>query len=206
MFPELYLLLVLAVVVALAALAALSALSTHARICARTRDGYDGGSRTSNVMYHGSKYPLGGVARAGDKQPHEMLQPRPSRVIGGESAVFATNARWLALAFIPNATDDNIEIGIVGDNGKAIPHLIESRPGAFELLKVPGYIYTVSARGFKADPRLGMRRYEFVRKSPTKVISVEKIASVLDELRKCDVLLVPYRDRAAFIAKYDIPV
>jgi hypothetical protein len=144
-------------------------------------------------MYHGSKHLIA------------KLEPRPSRVIDGESAVFATNSRWLALVFIANATDANIEIGVIGDNGRAIPYIAEASPDAFELLKIPGYIYTVSARGFKSDPRLGMRRHEFIKKSSAKILHTEKIPSVWDALQHEEVTLVLYRDRDAWNKKWAIP-
>jgi hypothetical protein len=148
----------------------------------------------SAVLYHGSKHAL------------TALDPRPSRVIGGESAVFATNTRWLALVFIANATDANIECGVIGDNGRSIPYIAEARAGAFELLKIPGHIYTVSARGFKSDPRLGMRRHEFIKRSSAKILHTETVKSVWDELRREPVTLVPYADRDAWNKKWDIPV
>lgn len=163
----------------------------------RTYTGSGGASGDSaNIMYHGSKHPVTAGAP----------EPRPSRVIDGESAVFATNSRWLALVFIAGATDDNIEIGVIGDNGKAIPYIAEARPGAFELLKIPGYIYTVSSRGFKSDPRLGMCRHEFIKRSAAKITHTERILSVWDALQQEDITLVPYRDRDAWNKKWDIPM
>jgi hypothetical protein len=179
-----YLLLLIVIIVVVCGFV-LACMTMHARTVT--------GGADSGVLYHGSRHPIA------------KLEPRPSRVIGGESAVFATNSRWLALVFIANATDAHIEIGVIGDNGRSIPYIAEARPNAFELLKIPGYIYTVSARGFKSDPRLGMKRHEFIKKTATKILHTEKIPSVWDALQREEVTLVPHRDRDAWNKKWDIP-
>lgn len=201
----LLILLLAVIIIVIGAIVAASALSARHYTGSGSR-GSRGSPSLAHVtlparLFHGSKHPVGA---AGGGTAH-VLEPRPSRVIGGESAVFATNARWLALAFISGARGSDIELGTVDDDGKPLSYILEARPGTFDLLKVPGYIYSVSSRGFKSDPRLGMKRHEFIKSSAAKIVHVEHIASAWDELQKCDITLVPYADSVAFNAKYDIP-
>ena len=83
---------------------------------ARPED-YDPGTLLPRDVYHGSPTP--GI---------EELQPRPSRVLRGESAVFATPDRDLALSFLAPWRDDDFQQGYV--NGQ--PYMREQYPGAFD--------------------------------------------------------------------------
>lgn len=142
-------------------------------------------------LYHGSKYEIQG-----------QLEPRPSGVIDGEKAVFATNERWLALVFIPKHTDADLSIGFA----QGIPYIMEMYDGAFDKLRDSGYIYKVSSDGFRSDPRLGMRHHEFINDDAVDIIESEHIGDVLAELKKTDVKFVSASDSEEFIKKYDIPV
>lgn len=136
------------------------------------------------VLYHGSSHLI------------ETLEPRPTRVLEGEDAVFATNSKSLAAVFIPKWGDTDLAVGF--HRGKL--YIIEQYPEALELLRAKnkrgfaGYIYTVSAEGFTSDPRLGMKNAEFIRKAKTKVIDTEIINDVLEYIKNSgeEVYIVTY--------------
>ena len=128
------------------------------------------------VLYHGSNKKL------------NCLLPSSSKVINGENAVFATNRRWLALCFIAKFEDSDIELGYI--NG--IPYIEELKENAFELLKVHGYIYTVSSIGFVSDDRLGIKNMEFIRKIKTNIVETEEIVDVYEALKNTEVYMIPY--------------
>ncbi len=123
----------------------------------------------------------------------DRLTPHPSRVIDGELAVFATNERWLALAFIPKA-----DVGIGTING--VPFITENKEGAFADMKVPGYIYSVSGKEFRQDIRLGMYKNEFITDDPVNIIHTEVIDDAFEALqREVSVHIVKYCDSDAFL-------
>ncbi len=126
------------------------------------------------VLYHGSDKEL------------EVLEPRASKVIENEKAVFATPDRWMAIVFIPKWTDSDIELGFVND----APYIKEMYKNAFDKLKGEGYIHTVKSTGFKIDERLGMQGEEFIRKAKVSVESVEFVDDILGELKKSKVKMI----------------
>lgn len=134
------------------------------------------------VLYHGS---------VGE---FSVLSPSQSDVIDGESAVFATDQRWLALAFIPKYTDDDISLGFV--NG--VPYLKEMRDGAFNLLTIAGFIYTVSAERFRSDPRLGLQQHEFICDVPVPVMKSEIVPNVYHELLASGLEMIEFSKLSAF--------
>jgi len=90
-------------------------------------------------LYHGSPQKL------------THLEPRPSRVLNNERAVFATPSRLMAILFSRPYKDEDIELGIVNDTA----YMREARPKSFEqLLRGPSYLHTLNPRGFYSDNRL----------------------------------------------------
>lgn len=118
----------------------------------------------SKYLYHGSSTNLDIMT--------DMLEPKPSKVINFESAVFATNTLWLSIFFIPKKSDCDIESGFI--SGK--PYIIEQYPGAFDkfLKNKTGYIYYLGPNNFKSDPRLGLQGYEFISRQKRKNTSERK--------------------------------
>jgi hypothetical protein len=121
------------------------------------------------VYYHGSK--TSGLTE---------LNPAESKVIDGESAVFAISNKYWAMFFIARAGDKNIESGFINNK----PFLLENRPGAFKLLETDGVIYEVDARNFHDDERLGLRGFEFISNTPVKILREERVAKISVELPK----------------------
>ena len=123
-------------------------------------------------LYHGSSHLI------------KKLEPRPSRVIEGEEAVFATNSKVLATVFIPKWTDCDFQLGVHNN----LIYAVENYPNAFDLLKVKnerdvgGYLYTVSSDGFQSDKRLGMRDHEFINKNKVDIQRTEIIEDVYEYL------------------------
>ena len=131
----------------------------------------------SKYLYHGSSKEL------------EVLEPRPSKVIEGEKAVFATNERALAIAFIPKWNDCDFSLGYHG--GKLL--MMEMYPGAFGVLKDgKGYLYQVSAEPFVSDKRLGMQKHEFIHKGDVKPLKKENIDNVFEALKNEKINLVSF--------------
>lgn len=147
---------------------------------------------SQNHLYHGSSSEI-----------DEYLEPRPSKVIDGEKAVFATDNKSLALVFIPKSTDKELGIGTV----HGVPYVMEEFPGAFNLLKTPGYIYTVSKNGFLTDKRLGMKNNEFISRNKVKIINKSSIKNVYNELLSpnSDILFISYDQSVYFKKIHDIP-
>jgi hypothetical protein len=112
-------------------------------------------------LFHGSE------KKINDNQ----LLPRPSRLMDGQSVVFATNQRWIALVCICRSNDADLEFGF--ENGR--PYIKELWAHAFAIINKPGYIYTVMAEDFESDQRLGMVNHEFVAHSPVDIVVREYI-------------------------------
>lgn len=128
------------------------------------------------MLYHGSSKKL------------FALEPRPSRVINYEEAVFATNERVLALAFIPKLGPE-LGIGSFSSTSDGVVTyscilLVENSPGVFAKMAVEGFIHTVSSDGFESDPRLGMKRHEFINKKVVDVVNIEYVPNVWEEINK----------------------
>ncbi len=141
----------------------------------------NGGKKNDGYYYHGSK----------EKLPY--LEPRPSRVIDNELAVFATNKLWLAIIFIAGATDYDIELGFINDK----PYILEQNPGAFDkLLKgVSGYVYFLSKKNFRSDKRLGLQKHEFISRQKEKIIKTKYIPNLYDALKKSETNLITFDDK-----------
>lgn len=123
---------------------------------------------------------------------NDYLEPRSSQVIDNESAVFATNTRWIALLSIAKTKND-FEFGFI--NSK--PYILENEPGRFQTLLtgLNGYIYYVYKNSFHSDKRLGMPGHEFVSSDKVKIIKTEQINDVYDALLKTDVALIKFDDK-----------
>lgn len=133
----------------------------------------------NKLLYHGSSKDL------------DILKPMASKVIDGEAAVFATNAKFLAIIFIAsNATDSDIDIGFIHD----VPYILEQWPGAFDkfLKGRAGYLYYVNAENFHSDKRLGMHNHEFISNNDEKILKKERIEDIYEALLKTDVNIVDY--------------
>lgn len=137
------------------------------------------------MLYHGSKFLI-----------KDYLEPRSSRVINNEKAVFATSSKSLALAFMGDSSDNEIELGVI--NG--ILYMVEKKPNVFSKYfdKKQGYLYTLSNKNFHSDQRLGMKKYEFVSDKKVKILKTKKINNVLDSLKKSKIKLIKY-DKIDFI-------
>lgn len=128
-----------------------------------------------SFLYHGSGLNL------------RTLQPHRSKLVGGQKVVFATPFRGVALCFCSHTwTDDMLDLGLV--NGR--PTLQELRKGALNFFKIPGYLYTLSGKGFESDPRLG--GFELVKKEAVTPLEVNYFPNVLDQLRLEDIDIVEY--------------
>lgn len=126
------------------------------------------------------------------------LKPRPSRVLDGEKAVFATNKRYISLMFIPKWSDSDIEFGFINDK----PYAREIYPNAFNILKnVSGYIYYLDSKGFKTDKRLGLQGAEFINKKKVKILESEYIKDAYKELKKSDIKFITFDDYIKCIHK-----
>jgi len=138
------------------------------------------------VLFHGS--PHSGL---------EVLRPHASAVIGGESAVFGTNSLWLALVFAAAPSGSMLEFGFL--NGR--PYIAELEPRTLTCLQKRGYIYTISAEGFRRDARLGMEHHEFINNSDVDVLECYECDNVLSDLRnRCsNVTLVYYGEQEKFL-------
>lgn len=94
------------------------------------------------TLYHGSPH-------AGLKEP----KPFASNALDGESAVFATPDKGMALSFMAPWSDKDFDLGSV--NGGPLT-LQENRPGAFQDVfgGRSGTLYRMPDVGFQGDPRL----------------------------------------------------
>jgi hypothetical protein len=120
-------------------------------------------------FYHGSQF--GGL---------KQLEPRPSRALRGNSAVFATPSRDLALSYLAPWKDADFEQGHI--NGE--PYMTEQYPGAFEKIYKgrSGSVYSVPEAGF--SPRARLMREERVNRKPVQPLSEEVIPDAWDALQK----------------------
>ena len=137
--------------------------------------------------YHGSKF----------KIDSKYLEPRASRVIDNEKAVFATNNRAFALMFINKWNDSQIQLGSIGGS----LYCLEMHPNTFNLLKGSGYIYGLSPSYFSTDKRLGMKKVEFISKKRVTILKVIKIKDALAEIKK-SIIMITFDKQEKFIRDY----
>ena len=135
----------------------------------------------SKYLYHGSLSKI-----------NNYLTPRPSNILDGEKAVFATNKIYLAVFFICKFNESQIDLGFINDK----PVIIEQYPGAFdECLNVSGFLYYVSSKGFHSDPRLGMKKHEFINDNKVKILKTEFVDNVYQYLLNSEMNVVTYDDK-----------
>lgn len=131
---------------------------------------------SSDIVPFFSEYLFHGTSKAIEGN---YLIPKPSYVLEGEEAVFATNRFDFAVLFSANWTDKDFEFGIV--NGKA--YCMEMYPNAFDILrKASGIVYLVEKEYFGSDERLGMKDHEFISKQKVHINSFVKIPNIWEEL------------------------
>lgn len=140
----------------------------------RRDDSVTGGAE-QKYYYHGSNTKL------------SVLKPMPSRVIGNDSAVFATSNFTDAVIFSAQWTDYNFGMG--RHNGKL--YLCEFYPCAFDKLSGTAYIHYLPAEKFRSDPRLS--RSEFISKYPVTPAKIETV-DILKYLRKDNANMIKYSD------------
>lgn len=137
----------------------------------------------NNILYHGSSYNT------------EILEPRSSKIIDDEKAVFATNSKDLAVVFIPKWNDCDLDLGYRND----ILYCCEQYPDAFNKLKnVSGFVYTINGDDFTSDPRLGMKYHEFISKKgidKVNVLSTEKIDDVYEYLIESTMCMITFEEK-----------
>ncbi|VBB18668.1 hypothetical protein YASMINEVIRUS_1199 [Yasminevirus sp. GU-2018] len=142
-----------------------------------------------NVLYHGSAKHL------------TVLEPRPSRVIDNEKAVFATDSKDLAVVFIPRWSDCDMDLGYHNN----ILYCSEQYPNAFDKLKgISGFIYQVDKSLFTSDKRLGMQHHEFICKTPVTILSEEKIDDVFSYLMKSSICMITYDQKLDAMEAYGL--
>ena len=136
-----------------------------------------------NVMYHGSP------------NLFSKFEPRPHYLTDGKPVVFATPMREIALASLQPWTDDDFEQGVVGEDP---PYMIEMYPNAFEDVYSgkQGYLYTLAPDSFYSTDQL--TRFEKVSDIAPRVLDVELVENVLEELYASNMLMIPYEHGSAF--------
>jgi hypothetical protein len=144
----------------------------------------------ARVLYHGSP-----TAIAGD-----WLEPRPSAVIGGERAVFATDKKYVALAFMAPWRD--ADLGLGGYGGSDV-FFEENAPGAFAEAfgGKSGWLYTVADEGFGGDPRLGMRNREFIRRTPARILTRTFVPDLAKAIRRAGMRVIKFEERMELYRK-----
>lgn len=135
--------------------------------------------KAHRVMYHGS--PTSNL---------QSIEPRSSRVLGGDAAVFGTPDRDLAVSYTQPWNDSDFEQGYEG--GK--PYMREQYAGAFDKVYAgkSGTIYHLPGQGFAADPRL--MRHERVSAHAVTPRHTETVADSLAALRGTRFRLDAYGD------------
>lgn len=125
--------------------------------------------KQAGTLYHGSNIP-----------DLKTIEPRPSRVLDGESAVFGTPDKDLALTFLSKWNDDDFAQGYV--NGK--PYMQEKYEGAFDKIYggKSGTLYEMDDNNSKVDPRL--MRLERIFNQPQPVSNSTLVADILEALKK----------------------
>jgi hypothetical protein len=132
-----------------------------------------------NIYYHGSPNDI----RNG------YLTPRPTSVLDGEDAVFATSKYSFALVFGAKWSDSDIEFGII--NG--VPIIKEQYPNAFDLLKTEGWIYLVDKIYFENDKRLGLQGFEFISKKRVPIIKAVYVKNLFTEIENLNEIKFIYK-------------
>jgi len=134
----------------------------------------------NNLLYHGSSHKI------------SKLEPRPSKVIQNEKAVFATDSKDLAVIFIAKWSDCDIDVGYYHNK----LYCCEQYPDAFDLLKKDGgYLYSVKSNDFISDERLGMQKHEFISKKSVEIEDTVVIENVYDYLVRSNMTMIKYEEK-----------
>jgi hypothetical protein len=125
-------------------------------------------------FYHGSATP-----------ELKVLEPRPSRLLDGESAVFMSRDKDFATTFAAPWRDEDFEHGTEpGKQGRGQIYMREEYPGAFEKkLNRPGYLYAADDVD-DAEHNDRMSKRELISRKRVTVSLVRKIENLLEDLRK----------------------
>ncbi len=138
-------------------------------------------------MYHGSRKKL------------KQITPHPSNVINGEKAVFGTISKDWAIFFISHPTDSDIESGFIGSK----PFILEQYPGAFNKLKISGYLYELDPKNFKSDKRLGLKNIEFISKKKENILSTKKISNVYNYIKRSGYFtMISFDDKVKLLHRF----
>lgn len=136
--------------------------------------------------------------------PHKIeggyLEPRPSGVINGESAVFAANKKFVSLIFLAKWSDLDLSFGSTGGVWFAIEQYPDAFKKAFE--GKTGYVYSVKKSGFTGDPRLGLQKTEFIKKSPAKIEKTEYVSDVWVALQQTPIVFVTFAEHMKLVKNY----
>lgn len=147
---------------------------------------YKVGGSDAEVLYHGTS--MGDI---------KVFTPRPSFVLDGDYAVFATDSYTDAVIFSVLWTDYDFVFGT--RNGKK--YLREMYEGAFDKLKTIGYVYRLPAQYFHKDKRTGLPN-EYISHRDIEPISCDEV-NVIEYLEKTkDIELISYdtpRKKVKFI-------
>jgi hypothetical protein len=150
--------------------------------------------KMTKYYYHGSEKNITGT----------VLDPRPSRVIDNEKAVFATNTKALALLFIPKWSDNDFELTCYNNH----IYFIENYPNAFDHIfsDKSGYIYQVDKQKFHSDDRLGMKNHEFISDSTVQIQKKEYIPDIVSILKQqTDIRIIKFDNKMKWIEQaYEI--
>ena len=131
-------------------------------------------AKQAAALYHGS-------------QSHGLtsIEPRESRVIDGDAAVFSTPRRDMALAYTAPWSDEDLEQGLVNDQH----YLREMSPGALDRVYGGrrGSLYSLPGGGFTSDSRLMPE--ERISRRAVAPDSEEEIGDILQALRDSGTVL-----------------
>ena len=145
--------------------------------------------KDSDYYFHGSTINI----------KNEILKPKSSNVIDNEKAVFATNNKSLSVLFMAKWDDSHIQAGFY-NNTLIVEEIYD---GAFDKLKVSGYIYYVDPKQFKNDKRLGMQGYEFISNETVKILKRVEIKNAYNYLkRQKDIKLVSFFNKMKVLNQY----
>lgn len=120
-------------------------------------------------MYHGSNSIIKG-----------NITPYQSKIMEGERVIFATPNFDLSVIFIPKWSDEDLDLGRM--EGEPLFEVKERYKGAFEKLKISGYVYTLRSDNFKKDDGLGMSE-EFVSFHEEDVLCIDEIHNVYEYIK-----------------------
>jgi hypothetical protein len=124
----------------------------------------------------------------GTDQVVDVFEPRPSLVIDGEKAVFATSSYDDAVVFSAIWTDYDFGFGSI--NG--VRFLVENYPGALEKLNRNGYIHSLPSKYFTHDPRLGLSN-EYISRTPVATVKYD-IVNIARHVAASSIRVIKYNE------------